>query len=234
MHTSRLITCKEMQALVMLVMAVMLPCAAMAQWRAGVIGGIDRNHYTNDKHNLTDIENKSENGWAYGVMVQYDFYGKALKRHGSLQHKIGVRAELGMTAKNRKIVSSPRTWFSISSYYYQLPIMLNYSIGWRVIRLFTNIGGYVGYGPKHDFAQYAQVNYRRFDAGLSGGVGIESKPFKGTKKFLLFKPKDIGFQIEGRVYGSMVNSTKDYCVEGQSLSHYNDTYVLQAAVFYDF
>jgi hypothetical protein len=67
-------------------LALTLPTLASAQWRVGVNGGADFNHYTINTQFQSDYQYKDRWGCTFGVMGQYDFY-----------NWLGVRAELDWT-----------------------------------------------------------------------------------------------------------------------------------------
>ena len=71
------------------ILTLMLPSLAFGQWRVGVNGGADYNHFIIDKHYQTDYVFEDRWGVTLGVMGQYD-----------INSWLGIRAELDWTQKN--------------------------------------------------------------------------------------------------------------------------------------
>ena len=70
-------------------LVLMLPMMAFAQWRVGINGGGDLNHFIIDKQYQTDYQFKDRWGGTVGIMGQYDIADWA-----------GIRFELDWMQKN--------------------------------------------------------------------------------------------------------------------------------------
>ena len=211
-------------------LALMLPMMAFAQWRVGVNGGADMNHFIIDKQYQTDYQYKDRWGVTMGVMGQYD-----------ITDWVGVRVELDWTQKNYR---QKRENLQICDYkyvnnYLQLPVMGSFSFGGEKLRGFCNLGIYTGYWLNSnrkgtDFNTLTETNYdfsekvefmderdRRWDFGFVGGAGVE---YRFASHWAA--------QVELRYYYSTVSTVKvndlvkDY--------RYNSTMALQAGIWYRF
>ena len=109
---------------------------AHGQWRIGVNGGADVNHFIVDKHYQTDFQYKDRWGLTLGVMGQYD-----------VNQWLGVRAELDWTQKNYRHTRETKQLFNYKyvNNYLQLPVMASFSFGGQKVRGFLNTGVYGGY-----------------------------------------------------------------------------------------
>ena len=160
----------------------MLPMLAHGQWRIGVNGGADVNHFIVDKHYQTDFQYKDRWGLTLGVMGQYD-----------VNQWLGVRAELDWTQKNYRHTRETKQLFNYKyvNNYLQLPVMASFSFGGQKVRGFLNTGVYGGYwlnsgregydtntfsGRSFDFSEDITLDSerdQRWDFGFVGGAGVE-------------------------------------------------------------
>ena len=211
-------------------MAFMLPSLVSAQWRIGVNGGADLNHFIIDKHYQSDYKFDDRWGLTVGVMGQYDVYDW-----------LGIRAELDWTQKNYR---QTREVYTSMSYryvnnYLQLPVMASFSFGGQKIRGLCNTGIYGGYWlnskregfdnnsftqKTHTFNERVELNSKydqRLDFGFVVGGGIEWR-----------FAKHWAAQAELRYYYSCVSTQKDYQIKSDP--RYNSTLALQAGLWYCF
>jgi hypothetical protein len=101
-------------------LVLMLPMMAFAQWRVGINGGGDLNHFIIDKQYQTDYQFKDRWGGTVGIMGQYDIADWA-----------GIRFELDWMQKNYR---QTRETLKVYDYkyvnnYLQLPVMGSFSFG---------------------------------------------------------------------------------------------------------
>lgn len=208
----------------------MLPVVAFAQWRVGVNGGADMNHFIIDKQYQTDYTFKDRWGGTLGVMGQYD-----------ITDWVGIRAELDWVQKNYR---QTREYNKVCDYkyvnnYLQLPVMGSFSFGGQKVRGFCNSGIYGGYWLNsnrkgfdsnsltesvYEFTEKVEFydeRDQRWDFGFVGGAGVE---YRFTSHWAA--------QAELRYYYSTVSTvkTKDIVKDYR----YNSTLVLQLGVWYCF
>jgi opacity protein-like surface antigen len=211
-------------------MAFMLPTLVSAQWRIGVNGGADLNHFIIDKHYQSDYKFDDRWGLTVGVMGQYDVYDW-----------LGIRAELDWTQKNYRHTRETKQLFNYKyvNNYLQLPVMASFSFGGQKVRGFLNTGVYGGYwlnssregydtntfsGRTFDFSEDITLDSerdQRWDFGFVGGAGVE---YRFASHWAA--------QVEMRYYYSTVSTQKDY-MRNQD-PRYNGTLALQAGIWYCF
>lgn len=233
-----------------MLMLSFLSFSTKAQWKVGATLGWYDNSYTSNANYLTDFYHEGiEGGFAPGLMVQYDF-----KEYSWMHSKLAVRAELDLVKKSHRqwryygeyAVEPGVTdiaYYNFYAYndYLHLPVMLNYSVGFQKLKLFVNVGAYMGYWIKkegkilkHNFTypeelqwserkeiSFNKGNDQRVDIGLVGGAGIE----------WMFLPH-FSAQIEARSYISMSSTTKDYMEV--KVPQFYKTLALQASLCYFF
>lgn len=212
------------------ILALILPTMAFAQWRVGVNGGADFNHYTINTQFQSDYQYKDRWGCTFGVMGQYDFY-----------NWLGVRAELDWTQKNYRMQRpvATTTDYKYVNNYLQLPVMASFSFGGETVRGFFNGGIYGGYWlnssrkgmdsnlfseTSYNFSEKIEFNSerdRRWDFGFVAGAGVEYR-----------FADNWAAQVELRYYHSTLSVQKDYT--GFKDNRYNSTFALQAGVWYCF
>ena len=208
----------------------MLPMMAFAQWRVGINGGGDLNHFIIDKQYQTDYQFKDRWGGTVGIMGQYDIADWA-----------GIRFELDWMQKNYR---QTRETLKVYDYkyvnnYLQLPVMGSFSFGGQRVRGFCNLGIYGGYWLNSsrkgfDYNALTQKGYdftekvefyddrdRRWDFGFVGGAGLE---YRFASHWAA--------QVELRYYYSTVSTTKVNDVAKDY--RYNSTLALQAGLWYCF
>lgn len=211
-------------------LVLMLPMMAFAQWRVGINGGGDLNHFIIDKQYQTDYQFKDRWGGTVGIMGQYDIADWA-----------GIRFELDWMQKNYR---QTRETLKVYDYkyvnnYLQLPVMGSFSFGGQKVRGFCNLGIYGGYWLNSsrkgfDYNALTQKGYdftekvefyddrdRRWDFGFVGGVGLE---YRFASHWAA--------QVELRYYYSTVSTTKVNDVAKDY--RYNSTLALQAGLWYCF
>lgn len=213
------------------ILALMLPSLGFAQWRVGVNGGADNNHFIIDKHYQTDYVYDDRWGVTLGyAMGQYD-----------INDWLGIRAELDWTQKNyrhHRQVNQLMDYKYVNNYL-QLPVMASFSFGGQKLRGFCNAGIYGGYwltsGREgfesntftervYEFSEDISFNSerdQRLDFGFLGGLGLE---YRFAKHWAA--------QVELRYYYSCVSQQKDYMHVKDP--RYNSTLVLQAGFWYCF
>ena len=212
------------------ILTLMLPSLAFGQWRVGVNGGADYNHFIIDKHYQTDYVFEDRWGLTLGVMGQYD-----------INSWLGIRAELDWTQKNYRHTREVKQsmCYDYTNNYLQLPVMATFSFGGQKLRGFCNAGCYLGHwlnsGRKgfdtssfdrrvYDISEDIELNStrdQRFDFGFLGGLGLEYRFHRHWAA-----------QVEMRYYYSCVSTQKDYQL--MSDPRYNSTLALQAGVWYCF
>lgn len=211
-------------------LVLMLPMMAFAQWRVGINGGGDLNHFIIDKQYQTDYQFKDRWGGTVGIMGQYDIADWA-----------GIRFELDWMQKNYR---QTRETLKVYDYkyvnnYLQLPVMGSFSFGGQKVRGFCNLGIYGGYWLNSsrkgfDYNALTQKGYdftekvefyddrdRRWDFGFVSGAGLE---YRFASHWAA--------QVELRYYYSTVSTTKVNDVAKDY--RYNSTLALQAGLWYCF
>jgi opacity protein-like surface antigen len=211
-------------------LVLMLPMMAFAQWRVGINGGGDLNHFIIDKQYQTDYQFKDRWGGTVGIMGQYDIADWA-----------GIRFELDWMQKNYR---QTRETLKVYDYkyvnnYLQLPVMGSFSFGGQKVRGFCHLGIYGGYWLNSsrkgfDYNALTQKGYdftekvefyddrdRRWDFGFVGGAGLE---YRFASHWAA--------QVELRYYYSTVSTTKVNDVAKDY--RYNSTLALQAGLWYCF
>ena len=211
-------------------LVLMLPMMAFAQWRVGINGGGDLNHFIIDKQYQTDYQFKDRWGGTVGIMGQYDIADWA-----------GIRFELDWMQKNYR---QTRETLKVYDYkyvnnYLQLPVMGSFSFGGQKVRGFCNLGIYGGYWLNSsrkgfDYNALTQKGYdfteevefyddrdRRWDFGFVGGAGLE---YRFASHWAA--------QVELRYYYSTVSTTKVNDVAKDYRN--NSTLALQAGLWYCF
>ncbi len=211
-------------------LVLMLPMMVFAQWRVGINGGGDLNHFIIDKQYQTDNQFKDRWGGTVGIMGQYDIADWA-----------GIRFELDWMQKNYR---QTRETLKVYDYkyvnnYLQLPVMGSFSFGGQKVRGFCNLGIYGGYWLNSsrkgfDYNALTQKGYdftekvefyddrdRRWDFGFVGGAGLE---YRFASHWAA--------QVELRYYYSTVSTTKVNDVAKDY--RYNSTLALQAGLWYCF
>lgn len=213
-----------------------------AQWRIGVTAGTTYNHYSIDTRYLSGIDYAN----AWGRFSTRDYESSVIGTFGFIAQYdvlqwLGVRADLNWTSKSHKVlIPQNGTDYKVHNGYIQMPIMASFSLGYKKIKGFCNLGIYGAYWAssikngkekiskqfKDGWIPYDFCNTRdqRFDYGLVGGIGVEWF-------FNLFK-LDWAWQIEARVYYSTQSTQKHYM--RANAPRYNTTLALQGGLCYFF
>ena len=199
------------------ILTLMLPSLAFGQWRVGVNGGADYNHFIIDKHYQTDYVFEDRWGVTLGVMGQYD-----------INSWLGIRAELDWTQKNYRHTREVKQsmCYDYTNNYLQLPVMATFSFGGQKLRGFCNAGCYLGYWLNSGRKGFDTSSFDRRVYDISEDIELNSTR---DQRF------DFGFlgaQVEMRYYYSCVSTQKDYQL--MSDPRYNSTLALQAGVWYCF
>ena len=215
---------------ILTMLALMLPMVAFGQWRVGVNGGADFNHFIIDKQYQTDYVYKDRWGGTLGVMGQYD-----------IADWVGIRAELDWVQRNHRQMRETRKVcdYKYVNNYLLLPVMGSFSFGSPTVRGFCNLGIYGGYWlnssrkgfdtntlteTKYEFTEKVEFydkRDQRWDFGFVGGAGVEYR----------FAPHWAA-QAELRYYYSSVSTVK--VQEIMKDYRYNSTLALQLGVWYCF
>lgn len=206
-------------------------CSAHAQWRAGITMGGAWNHYSIDKHYMTDLHYKGLWGGTFGVSGQCN-----------LNNWLAVRTDVNITEKNHRQYRTSEmsgTNYDTKNIYLQMPVMASFSFGAEKLRGFLNLGVYGGYWLKSHqkgtfMNRYSYETYeidesvdfnsdrdQRLDCGFVGGIGVECR---FARKWAA--------QVETRCYYSTTSTQKDYMQLKDP--KYNTTIGLQAAIYYIF
>ena len=200
-----------------LIMSLLALCAANAQWRLGVEGGVSVNWHLQDFGYASTMENKVLAGGTAMISTQYNF-----------TKWIGLRADLGWAQRNYSLQrttefkgtdgnSHPSVFRSDYSRHYLLfPVTASFSFGGEKVRGYVDLGAFVGgwlggsmqdseyYNGKLTDGSVNKYTYEfdnrrdvRVDAGLVGRIGI------------IFDVYDnLYMNIEMVDYWGMVNSHK--------------------------
>ena len=227
------------------------PSFIHAQWRLGSTFGATLNHFTFDKQYMEDRH--FCNGWGVtaGFSSQFDFLE-------SRKWRIGIRSDLSWILKDYRVywktiygsfvstgksgdIKTPMSYY-IFNHYIQLPIMVSIRYGRRLscsgvlgcygaYWLYSSFYGVTHYGFT-ELDNYTLRNHfytinfnsqrdQRFEYGFVGGIGCEW-PFR----------EHWTIQIQTLWYHGLTSTQKDYMIIKSP--RYNDTFVLQAGMFYNF
>ena len=220
------------KAFLMVVFLILLPFTLRAQWRVGIIEGIDYNVHSQSVHYMTDYNIHGFVDLTSGVSGQYSFY-----------KWLGVRADLLFTQKNYNISRTDLSQVNYTYFnnYLLIPVMASFSFGGDnfPLRGFFNLGNYCGLwltshrlgsdinaltGKQYAFAGPVEFNSERdnrLDLGIAGGAGME-----------LRCNRHWAVQLEARCYYSLTSQVKEYMRVKDF--RYDTTIGLQAGVYYKF
>lgn len=215
----------------LLLLLVSLP--VRSQWRIGLEAGYDYDVYTLNTGYQYDFNYVPQGGLTIAVPFHRQFNDWA-----------ALRFDLAYVQKNTRMYRSgiyKEMYTDSKNSYLSLPVMANFSFGGAYVRGFVNAGGYIGYWTSGnvtgcqpnvdlapDVAEYVSFSEKyvfskkrdnRFDAGLTGGLGISIQT-KGRA----------GFNIEGRVYHGLTSTKNDYM--RVNYPAYHTTFTLQAGIFF--
>ena len=209
-----------------------LPC--MAQWKVGVEGGVVHNTVLASKCYDYDRHYRGNTGVIIGVPVRYDF-----------QDWFGLQAEVSYLAKNYTMYRSDTymgNFYDYTNSYLNIPIYARFSFGGSKVRGYLLAGGFLG-AWFESYVEGYQMRYfetegliysgyyfdekvsfdsrrdNRFDAGVSGAIGVE---YQFAKRFSVF--------AEGRYLYSLTDMQKKYMLK-QPTKH-NSTFAFQIGFMY--
>lgn len=213
---------------------VSTPMLTMAQWKAGVEGGVVHNTLLVSKCYDYDRHYSGGTNGIIGVPVRYDF-----------RNWFGLQAEVSCLAKDYSMYRSDiygGNYYSYTNSYLNIPIYARFSFGGSKVRGYLLAGGFLGVwldsnveGNQMRYFQPDNQSYsdyhfdekvpfdsrrdNRFDAGLSGAIGVE---YQFAKRFSVF--------AEGRYLYSLTDMQKEYMLK-QPTKH-NSTFAFQVGVMY--
>lgn len=157
---------------------------ASAQWQIGAKTGADVTTITRSQAGRVDEEYSSQSGYDFGISGRYQF-----------NDWFAVRADLELLQRNHRMDRNLNylepVYTKHTNTYLQLPVMADFSFGGKKLRGHLYAGGYVGswLTVKTSGVSYWMTDFninftdfdesynftdedRRFNAGLTGGVGI--------------------------------------------------------------
>ncbi len=213
---------------------VFTPVLAMAQWKAGVEGGVVLNTMLVSKCYDYDRHYTGGTNGIIGIPVRYDF-----------RDWFGLQAEVSYLTKDYSMYRSDiykGNYYSYTNSYINIPIYARFSFGGPKVRGYLLAGGFLGawldsyvegyqmrYFLTEDFS-YSAYHFdekvpfdsrrdNRFDAGVSGAIGVE---YQFAKRFSAF--------VEGRYLYSLTDMQKEYMLK-QPTKH-NSTFAFQVGFMY--
>ena len=213
-----------------MIMVLLLPLAARAQWRIGVTGGATYNTFSMDRQYMDDYRFDGRWGGTAGICCQYDF-----------TDWLAVRADLDWTQKNYRVHRILLNEIDVRYRhdYLLLPVTAVFSFGGEKLRGFCNLGVYGGYWlachregsdfnvfdeSKYDFSEslkFVPEVDQRWDFGPVGGLGVQ---YRIASHWAV--------QAEARYYYSVVSTTRQYMRVKDY--RYHNTAAVQLGVQYIF
>lgn len=216
------------------VATVFTPMLATAQWKLGIEGGVVHNTLLVSKCYDYDRHYTGATNGIIGVPVRYDF-----------RDWFGLQAEVSYLAKNYSMYRSEiyeGNYYNYTNSYINIPIFARFSFGGAKLRGYVLAGGFLGAwidsyveGNQMTYFQpdgqsYSDYHFdekvpfdsrrdNRFDAGLSGALGIE---YQFAKRFSVF--------AEGRYLYSLTDMQKNYMLSRPS--KHNSTFAFMVGVIY--
>lgn len=214
---------------------VVTPMLAMAQWKIGVEGGVVRNTLLVSKSYDYDRHYTGGTNGIIGVPVRYDF-----------RDWFGLQAEISYLAKDYSMYRSGifgGNYYNYTNSYINIPIYARFSFGGTKLRGYLLAGGFIGawldsyvegnqmrYFDASDSSPYDNYHFdekvpfdsrrdNRFDAGVSGAIGVE---YQFAKRFSVF--------AEGRYLYSLTDMQKNYMM--RQPSKHNSTFAFQIGFMY--
>lgn len=213
---------------------VLTPMLATAQWKVGIEGGVVHNTLLVSKCYDYDRHYSGATNWVIGVPVRYDF-----------RDWFGLQAEVSYLAKDYSMYRSEiyeGNYYNYTNSFINIPIYARFSFGGSKVRGYVLAGGFIGAwldsyveGNQMSYFQTDGFSYssyhfdekvpfdsrrdNRFDAGLSGAIGVE---YQFAKRFSVF--------VEGRYLYSLTDMQKEYMLK-QPTKH-NSTFAFQVGVMY--
>lgn len=213
---------------------VFTPVLAMAQWKIGFEGGVVRNTMLASKCYDYDRHYTGGTNGIFGIPVRYDF-----------RDWFGLQAEVSYLAKDYSMYRSDTyegNSYNYTNSYLNIPIYARFSFGGQKVRGYLLAGGFLGAwldsnveGNQMRYFQTENFSYsayhfdekvpfdsrrdNRFDAGVSGAIGVE---YQFAKRFSVF--------VEGRYLYSLTDMQKKYMLK-QPTKH-NSTFAFQVGFMY--
>lgn len=213
---------------------VFTPLLTMAQWKVGIEGGVVRNTVLVSKCYDYDRHYSGATNGIIGIPVRYDFHDW-----------FGLQAEVSYLAKNYSMYRSDiyeGNYYNYTNSYLNIPIYARFSFGGSKLRGYLLAGGFLGAWldiyvegnqmryfqadgqsySDHHFDEKVPFDSRRdnrFDAGLSGAIGVE---YQFAKRFSVF--------AEGRYLYSLTDMQKEYMLKQPS--KHNSTFAFQIGFMY--
>ncbi|GHT01188.1 hypothetical protein AGMMS49525_01250 [Bacteroidia bacterium] len=193
----------------------------------GVVGGYVHNSLTTSTGYRAFTEYGAGESFTLGIVGRYTF-----------NNWLAVQAEPSLIQKNfswgrTEGSLTPEIHENRTNNYLQLPVMAHFSFGGQQLKGFLNLGGFAGYqvsanreGVAANLYSYDEpfefdsTRDNRLECGLLAGIGLEYD----TKGFTFF--------AEGRYEYGISDLQKKYMI--QQIPRYNNTYVMQAGVMYNF
>lgn len=217
-----------------IVALVFTPVLAMAQWKVGIEGGLVRNTLLVSKCYDYDRHYTGGTNGIVGIPVRYDF-----------RDWFGLQADVTYLAKDYTMYRNDiyeGNQYNYTNSYINIPIFARFSFGGTKLRGYVLAGGFVGawissevvgnqmryfmtegypYSDYHfdETVPFDSRRDNRFDAGLSGAIGIE---YQFAKRFSVF--------AEGRYLYSLTDMQKDYM--RRRPSKHNSAFAFQIGFMY--
>lgn len=202
----------------LLLVAIMTIGAANAQWRLGVVGGVDWNWHLQDYgYALDAYSNQNKLGGVAMLTTQYNF-----TKH------VGLRMDLGWAQRNYQVTrfyqnpiggGEVRDGYYYTTYtrnYGMLPITISFSVGGHRVRSYIDLGGFVGYNFGGTMDQICVYNGSRDESGCAKeSIMFDSKRdvridagLVGRFGLVYYLPHGIYLNIEVTDYWGFVNCHK--------------------------
>ncbi len=221
--------------LIIAVSMLVIPVLAMAQWKVGVEGGVVHNTLLASKCYDYDRHYTGGTNGIIGIPVRYDFH-----------EWFGLQAEVSYLAKEYSMYRSDiyeGNSYNYTNSYINIPIYARFSFGGSKVRGYLLAGGFLGawldsnvegsqlrYFDKDRANNYDNYHFdekvhfdsrrdNRFDAGVSGAIGVE---YQFAKRFSVF--------AEGRYLYSLTDMQKGYMLKKPS--KHNSTFAFQVGFMY--
>ena len=213
---------------------VFTPMLATAQWKIGIEGGVVHNTLLVSKCYDYDRHYTGATNGIIGIPVRYDF-----------RDWFGLQAEVSYLAKNYSMYRSDiyeGNYYNYTNSYINIPLFARFSFGGAKVRGYVLVGGFLGtwidsyvegnqmryFHPEdplnsgYHFDEKVPFDSRRdnrFDAGVSGAIGVE---YQLAKRFSVF--------VEGRYLYSLSDMQKEYMLKQPS--KHNSTFAFQLGFMY--
>ncbi len=225
------------RTLLLFCLAIISSLPAMAaKWHIGFELGYDYNAYSIETNYAYDMRYKGAGGVSAGVPVQVD-----------IKDWFAVRMDLLYLQKNHtmhRTHSYDAIYTNTCDHYLQLPVLLDFSFGGKLVRGYVGVGGYMGCwlashrdgrtvsvanvttylgGGCYEFDEYRKLDKRhdnRFDAGLAGNLGLRVKI-----------DESMSFFAETNIYYGLVSTEKTKNLIAPN-PRYNTTCTIQIGLMF--